>query len=552
VKKMNICNSLALILIFIFSLTVNSWAQQGQAQAVSEDNASVKIPDSTAKAEEQSAVVESLGASDNVTLDFKEADIRNVLKIISYKAGINIVTTPEVIGNITIRLVDVPWEKALDVILKTYGFGYERQGNIITVAPVEKLTAQRKQEAELAQVQPTVTEVFNLKYIDAQDAKKALEPQLSPRGKLTVLEMTGQAGWEFGSEELSKRKRVTEGRVSRSKTLIISDMPPILEKISEILKVIDVQPQQIMIEAKLIEVNHDKIRDLGFNWGTGTEGPTDLITTRSLVDVYGVPTVNPVTGVLEEALVYKQVRTLPTIPLNSDGSKILGAQLNPASGVSELLFQKLTGTEFEAVIKALEDKSFANTLSAPHIMTLNNQEASILIGSKFPLIKSTVSTETGTITGQSLDRYQDIGIQLNVAPQISGKDYINLIIHPAVSTYSQTVKAVSSTGVTMAEYPIIVVREAETQILIKDGETVVIGGLMKDIKSNSRKGIPLLMDIPYLGAFFRRDYNTTTKVDLLVFLTARIVKEGEFTPEEIQRLEKSLERGPKVPPKKKQ
>jgi len=552
VKKMNICNSLALILIFIFSLTVNSWAQQGQAQAVSEDNASVKIPDSMAKAEEQSAVVESLGASDNVTLDFKEADIRNVLKIISYKAGINIVTTPEVIGNITIRLVDVPWEKALDVILKTYGFGYERQGNIITVAPVEKLTAQRKQEAELAQVQPTVTEVFNLKYIDAQDAKKALEPQLSPRGKLTVLEMTGQAGWEFGSEELSKRKRVTEGRVSRSKTLIISDMPPILEKISEILKVIDVQPQQIMIEAKLIEVNHDKIRDLGFNWGTGTEGPTDLITTRSLVDVYGVPTVNPVTGVLEEALVYKQVRTLPTIPLNSDGSKILGAQLNPASGVSELLFQKLTGTEFEAVIKALEDKSFANTLSAPHIMTLNNQEASILIGSKFPLIKSTVSTETGTITGQSLDRYQDIGIQLNVAPQISGKDYINLIIHPAVSTYSQTVKAVSSTGVTMAEYPIIVVREAETQILIKDGETVVIGGLMKDIKSNSRKGIPLLMDIPYLGAFFRRDYNTTTKVDLLVFLTARIVKEGEFTPEEIQRLEKSLERGPKVPPKKKQ
>ncbi len=551
-KKMNICNSLALILIFIFSLTVNSWAQQGQAQAVSEDNASVKIPDSMAKAEEQSAVVESLGASDNVTLDFKEADIRNVLKIISYKAGINIVTTPEVIGNITIRLVDVPWEKALDVILKTYGFGYERQGNIITVAPVEKLTAQRKQEAELAQVQPTVTEVFNLKYIDAQDAKKALEPQLSPRGKLTVLEMTGQAGWEFGSEELSKRKRVTEGRVSRSKTLIISDMPPILEKISEILKVIDVQPQQIMIEAKLIEVNHDKIRDLGFNWGTGTEGPTDLITTRSLVDVYGVPTVNPVTGVLEEALVYKQVRTLPTIPLNSDGSKILGAQLNPASGVSELLFQKLTGTEFEAVIKALEDKSFANTLSAPHIMTLNNQEASILIGSKFPLIKSTVSTETGTITGQSLDRYQDIGIQLNVAPQISGKDYINLIIHPAVSTYSQTVKAVSSTGVTMAEYPIIVVREAETQILIKDGETVVIGGLMKDIKSNSRKGIPLLMDIPYLGAFFRRDYNTTTKVDLLVFLTARIVKEGEFTPEEIQRLEKSLERGPKVPPKKKQ
>jgi general secretion pathway protein D len=230
-------------------------------------------------------------------------------------------------------------------------------------------------------------------------------------------------------------------------------------------------------------------------------------------------------------------------PLSSNGTKVLGMQSIPSVGISELIFQKLTGTEFETVLKALEDKSFANTLSAPHIMTLNNQEASILIGNKYPLIKATMSTETGSVTGQSLDKYQDIGIQLNVVPQISGKDYINLIVHPAVSSYSQTVKAVSATGVIMAEYPIIVVREAETQILMKDGETVVIGGLMKDVKSDSRKGIPILMDIPLLGFFFRRDYTTTTKVDLLVFITAYIVKEGEFTTQEINRLEDSLDRG---------
>jgi type IV pilus assembly protein PilQ len=543
VKRIKSDNFLALILILIFGYTVSSSAQQTQNETSKADKPQVQAAESAVKTEEeQAAVIESLSRSDNVTLDFKEADIRNVLKIIAYKAGINIVTTPEVIGNVTIRLVDVPWEKALDVILRTYGFGYEKQGNIITVAPIEKLTAQKKQEVELAQVQPTITEVFNLRYIDAQDARKALEPQLSPRGKITVLEMTGQAGWEFGSEELSKRKRVTEGRTSRSKTLIISDMPPILEKISEILKIIDIQPQQIIIEAKLIEVNHDKIKDLGFNWGTGTEGPTSLITARNLVDTY-VTTTNSVTGATEQ-VVLKEVVTLPTIPLNSMGSKVLGAQLNPTAAVSELIFQKLTGTQFEAVIKALEDKSYANTLSAPHIMTLNNQEASILIGSKFPLIKGTVSTETGAITGQSLDRYQDIGIQLNVAPQISGKDYINLIVHPAVSTYSQTVKAISSTGATMAEYPIIVVREAETQILIKDGGTVVIGGLMKDVKSDSRKGIPILMNIPYLGSLFRRDYSTTTKVDLLVFLTAHIVKEGEFSTEEINGLKERLDRGP--------
>jgi len=520
-KLLRILNSIFLFYLFTFAFFILCYAQ---------------MPD------QQTAKVENLSLSDNVTLDFKEADIRNVLKIISYKSGVNIVTTPEVMGNVTIRLMDVPWEKALDVILKTYGFGYEKQGSIITVAPIEKFTAMKKQEGELAQVQPTVTEVFDLKYIDAQDAKKALEPQLSPRGKITVLEMTGQAGWEFGSEELNKRKRVTEGRTSRSKTMIISDMPPILEKISEILKIIDIQPQQIIIEAKLIEVNHDKIKDLGFNWGTGTEGPTSLITSRNVVDTY-VTSTNTTTGQVEQK-VFKEIVTLPTIPLNSVGSKILGAQLNPAAGVSELIFQKLTGTEFETVLKALEEKSYANTLSAPHIMTLNNQEASILIGSKFPLIKASVSTETGAIMGQSLDKYQDIGIQLNVVPQISGKEYINLIVHPAVSSYSQTVKAVSSTGTIMAEYPIIVVREAETQILIKDGETVVIGGLMKDVKSDSRKGIPILMNIPFLGSFFRRDSTTTTKVDLLVFLTAHIVKAGEFSTEEINGLKEGLDRGP--------
>ena len=211
-----------------------------------------------AQPEEQVAAVDSLAKSQNVTLDFKDADIRNVLKIISYKSGINIVTTPEVMGNVTIRLIDVPWENALEVILKTYGFAYEKKGSIITVAPLEKLTALKRQEVELAQVQPTITEVFNLKFIDAKDAKKALDAILSPRGKITVLEVTGQAGWEFGGEELGKRKRASEGSISRSKTLIVSDVPPVLERIKEVVEKIDINPLQILIEAKLVEVNHDK------------------------------------------------------------------------------------------------------------------------------------------------------------------------------------------------------------------------------------------------------------------------------------------------------
>jgi len=130
-----------------------------------------------------------------VSLDFKEADIRNVLRILSYKSGTNIVASPEVTGMVTIRLTDVPWDKALEVILDTYGYGYEKKENIITVYPMEMLTARKREEQELAAVQPTITKVVTLKFVDALDMKKALDPQLSPRGRITVLEMTGQAGW---------------------------------------------------------------------------------------------------------------------------------------------------------------------------------------------------------------------------------------------------------------------------------------------------------------------------------------------------------------------
>jgi type IV pilus assembly protein PilQ len=208
-----------------------------------------------------------------ITIDFKDADIHNVLKVIALKAGVNIVTSPEVTGTVTIRLVDVSWKDALKTIIGAYGYGYEQRENIIMVAPLEKLTAQKKQEVELNQVQPTTTEVFALKYIDAQDAKNAIEPQLSSRGQITVLETTGQAGWAFGkTDDTGKRKRSKDDRISRSKTLIITDVPPVIDKIKKMIVDIDVKPQQVLIEAKIIEANKNRLRDIGIDWGTGSSG----------------------------------------------------------------------------------------------------------------------------------------------------------------------------------------------------------------------------------------------------------------------------------------
>ena len=511
--------------------SVTDISPQPQAQADLTVQAEVKPETAPVEAEKdkETAIIDNLDRSQNVTLDFKDADIRNVLKIISYKSGVNIISTPEVIGNVSIRLVDVHWEKALDVILKTAGFAYEKQGNIITVAPIERLSALKKQEVELAQVQPTVTEVFNLKYIDAQDAKKALEPQLSGRGKITVLEMTGQGGWEFGQQDVGKRKKVSEEKVGRSKVLIVSDIPPALEKMRQVIDQIDILPKQVIIETRIMEVNRDKLKDIGFDWGLGREGAESktISTTPGSKNKSGEAT----TGI---------------------GGHVLGSQIKPSvfgpkatsiSGIEpydtglQILFQKLSGTQFEAIIHALEEDVYTNTLSAPRIMALNNQEAAIIIGTRYPILKTdTTGVGTTATTTVTLDYYQDIGIQLNVVPQVGADDYINMVVHPAVLSYTDTIGD--------NKYPIIDTREAETRIFIKDGETVVIGGLLKDVKSKGRSGIPFLSSIPILGPIFRRDTIDTQKIDLLVFITARIVKEGDFNKAEIAKLEERLDRGP--------
>jgi type II secretory pathway component GspD/PulD (secretin) len=180
---------------------------------------------------------------------------------------------------------------------------------------------------------------------------------------------------------------------------------------------------------------------------------------------------------------------------------------------------------------------------------LDNQEAAILVGYHTPILSSTLTAPTTAgqeaTVAQTLDYYQEIGIRLNVVPQVNEDGYINLLVHPSVTSSTSTVTATNQVGSGSANqistsYPIIDVREAQTQILLKDGETIVMGGLLKDVKSKQTIGIPFLSKIPFFGLIFQREIDDIQKVDLLIFITARIVKEGDFTPEEIARMEKEL------------
>jgi general secretion pathway protein D len=284
-----------------------------------------------------------------------------------------------------------------------------------------------------------------------------------------------------------------------------------------------------------MEVNKTKLKDLGVDWGLGssTNAESAAITTQTI---------------------RQGKQAIGGHALGTASGALLTAA-NPYTAGGEFVFRKLTGTQFEAIVHALESDSSTNTLSAPSILTLDNQEASMLVGYHTPILQSTVTAgndTSGPTVTQTLDYYQEIGIRLNVVPQISEEGYINMIVHPSITSSDATVTATSTAGEeqTTTEYPIIDVREAQTQVLLNDGETIVIGGLLKDVKTKTRVGIPFLVDLPWVGKFFGRDEDSVEKIDLLIFITARIVKPNDYSPEELTKLEERLNQRPSAEPNK--
>ncbi len=462
-------------------------------------------------------------------IKFKEVDIRIVLQAIAEKAvkhgqKVNIVVSPDVEGVVSVNLANVDWFTALSAVLRPYNYGYEWIGeNILLVDSLEKIQEREKSARERQEIEPPRTKVFRLKFLDANDARRMIEPVLSPTGRASVLELTGQAGWEFGTD-ITKRERSKEGKASRTKVLIVSDISQKIEEIESLLAKIDVMPKQILIKTRLMEVNHNLLEDVGFDWGTGSTGAT-------------ATSAQFITGHKQDGEEMSQIGVRGISPEPSISTTPSGA-----SGITEtayqLIYRKIAGSQFELLIHALEEDAKTNTLSAPVILTMDNQEASILVGTKYPIVTTEISTETGQIVGGSLEEYKDIGIQLNVVPQICGgnDEFINMIIHPAVTSSTANVSITPSGSETaIVTYPIIVSREAETQVMVKDGETIVIGGLIKDVVTKYEIGVPFLSKIPVLGWLFKRSTEDVDKIDLLIFITAKIVKPGEMLPQDLIR-----------------
>jgi type IV pilus assembly protein PilQ len=387
--------------------------------------------------------------TEKISLDYKDADISNILRSLSYTYGLNLVTSTDVKGKMTISLKDVTLAEALDAVLSANGYNYARKGNIIYVSPGS---------AEGAQL---TSEPIVLKYLKAADSQNFLRKVLSPKGDIKVDEVANM--------------------------LIVTDFQVNIDKLKELLKSVDQAPMQVLIEAKIVDITSKDLHNLGATWTMDYKPAGDT------------------KGLFDRATDYQE-ELQTTITAAGPSSTISGGQL----AVNALT---LKGFSASATLDALIQNQKAQLLASPSIVVLNNREARIIIGEKVPY-KERTQTPTGTT---ETTRFIDVGTTLRVTPSINADGYITLNIHPEVSSVSSLLDA----------GPRITTREADTTVRVKEGETIVIGGLIKQEDNRTRSKIPILGDIPILGYLFGNRSKDQTQTELAVFITPKIMRSRE-------------------------
>ena len=412
-----------------------------------------------------------------VSFEFKDIDIHNLLRIIADISKKNIVVSDDVTGKVTIRLRNVPWDQALELVLRSKSLGQEDLGNIIRVAPLAKLEEESKQRAERRK---------------NERLSRDLSVQLVPVNYATAGEMATRV-----KEILSERGNVAVD--VRTNTLIVRDLPENMGRVRSLVASLDLQTPQVLIEARIVEVATRKQREIGIQWGgqavmsQATGNPTGLQFPSTVAATGGVP-VGVATGV---SATPNYAVSLPVGVTDGAGGAI-GLVFGSAGSAATLNLR----------LSALESQGVLRTLSAPRVTTLNNQQARIAQGTSLPF-SQTSAAGANTVFIDSI-------LQLNVTPHITADG--SVLMNILASNNQPDPANTGSNG-----QPAISRKEAQTNVLVPDGDTTVIGGIYVIRNTANTSGLPLLSKIPIIGFFFRNNRELETKDELLFFITPRIL-----------------------------
>jgi len=432
---------------------------------------------------------------ERLTLNFQEIETRAVLQLLADASGQNIVVSDTVTGNVTLRLQNVPWDQALDIVLRTKGLDKRKQDNVIIVAPQEELAAREKADLaarkDIQELAPLRSEYLQVNYAKAKDMEGLIKSQ--------------------GGSLLSNRGSVAVD--DRTNTLLLQDTADRLADIRRLVATLDIPVRQVLIEARIVVVNDDFKRDLGARVGyttaqsngngiwttSGSAAATDTAISSALANRAANGTSFPV-----------------QVPTGSTGAPQRYNVNLPVPSPAGSFALGILGSNYivDLELSAAQAETRAEVISSPRVITANQKEATIEQGTEIPYQQSASSGAT-TIS------FKKAVLSLKVTPQITPDNRIILDLDVKKDTIGTI--TVASGGVNV---PSIDTREIMTQVLVNDGQTVVLGGILETTHREDQTKVPLLGDIPVLGALFKEQHKQNDKDELLIFVTPKIVREG--------------------------
>jgi type IV pilus assembly protein PilQ len=440
-------------------------------------------------------------AGEKLSLNFQNVEVRSVLQVIADFTGLNLVASDTVTGNLTLRLKDVPWDQALDIIMQTKGLDKRQNGNVIWIAPKDELLTKEKLEFEaksaVADLEPLTTEYIQLNYMRADEAQTMLygfaagaflnsaknnavncSAQAQGLGGAAAAQASQQGQGNNDQKVLTKRGRATYEL--KTNTLIITDTARKIQEVRELLARLDVPARQVMIEARVVVATDGWSRDLGARLG---------FTAAKTQNLFGDP--------------------------HQLGADALGQSLPNVAGAGNLALSLLNlanGNLLSLELRALEADNKGKLISNPRVVTSNQKPAVILNGQQIPYITTQVTNGAVTTTVT----FKDAFLCLLVDPQILNNDSIILTVEVQKD-------AVGDLTIGPDQLPSINTKRIKTQVRVNNGETLVLGGIYDGDESSSVSKVPLLGDIPVFGNLFKTTNKQNSKTELIVFLTPRIL-----------------------------
>lgn len=410
-------------------------------------------------------------AGEPISLDFQDVPVRQVLQIIAQVNGFNLVTTDTVTGNVTISLSGVPWDQALDMILKIKGLDKRLEGNILLIAPTEELTARETQQLQskqqVAELAPLVSTNVQINYAKAQDLAAILKGTensiLTPRGSVAVDE--------------------------RTNTLLLRDTQASIDEAKLLVVALDIPIKQVLIESRMVTVRDNASESLGVQWGISD-------------------TIN--NGAISGSLSGADSIASGVVPTIADRLNVALPVSNPAGRIGIQIARLLDGSIIDLELSALESENKGEVIASPRITVANQHEAYIEQGTEIPYVEATSSGATSV-------EFKKAVLSLKVTPHITPDNRIIMDLVVTQDTRGDTVS--TSTGDAVA----IDTQEISTQVLVENGETIVLGGIFQQSSSNDIRKIPLLGDLPFVGNLFKNTVDILEKRELLIFVTPKIL-----------------------------